>query len=356
MQTFLYPEHVDLQAKMVDFGGWQMPLQYRGIIAEHNAVRTHAGLFDVSHMGLIHVTGRDALRFLDSLSTNSLSGKAPYSATYTVFCNEEGGAIDDLIVYQIHPEHFFLVVNASNRQKDLEHLQKYAPSFQVELISQYDTHGILSLQGPESDKLLKLLFPELPPLKTMHFACLENDLIISHTGYTGERGFEFYAPKEQIIALWSAILKTGKHYLVEPCGLGARDVLRLEMGYALYGHELTEEISPLESVAAWTVKLENRDFLGKGAMINKLHSGKKLLPVALLGKERAPAREKYAISHQRQIIGSITSGTFSPTLQRPIALGLINEAHRAGETLEVWIRNTPHPFEIVKHPFITRPT
>lgn len=335
MKTPLFDEHVRLGAKMTSFAGWMMPLQYSSIANETEAVRQRAGLFDVSHMGRISIHGKDALAFLDFLSVNRILGKLPGTTVYTVFCNEKGGAIDDLLVYIVDASHAFIVGNAVNIEEDLVHLKKYAKDYQVEVWPHFETEGILSLQGPFSAKL----FPEAFSLPRKHLM-QKGSLIIARTGYTGEDGFEFFGPHDAIKNLWTTLLEKG----VEPCGLGARDVLRLEMGYALYGHELSKSINPLESVASWSVKMDH-EFLGKAAL------EKKRQPIALLGISNIPAREGYPIYYQGKEIGVITSGTFSPTLKRPIALGLVSN-DGTYPNVDVRIRDTYHPFQVVSLPFI----
>lgn len=335
MKTPLFNEHLKLGAKIVPFAGWEMPLQYRGIAQEVEVVRKKAGLFDVSHMGRISIHGENTLPFLDYLSTNKISRKPPGTAVYTIFCNEAGCSLDDLLVYIVAQDEAFIVVNASNREADLAHLNRYAKEFDVRVQDHFETDGILSLQGPLSAE-----YAPYPSLKRMHFM-KKDSLIISRTGYTGEEGFEFYGPHNEISKLWHHFLSMG----IEPCGLGARDVLRLEMGYALYGHELSLTRSPLESVAAWAVKMEGHDFLGKGSLKQEYY------PIALVG-EKIPAREGYPIFYQDKEIGKITSGTFSPTLQRPIALGLV--PYGAYERVDILIRGNYHPFHAVKLPFIPK--
>lgn len=331
MKTALYDEHLQLGAKMTSFAGWEMPLQYRGIPHEVEAVRKRAGKFDVSHMGRISVVGKDALVFLDFLSANHILGKTPGSSIYTIFCNEKGECLDDLLVYIVDDSHAFIVSNAANREADLEHLQRHAKNYDVKIHDHFETDGILSLQGPLSADL----FPEAASLKKKHFM-QKGPLIISRTGYTGEDGFEFYGPNIEIVKLWKGLE-------AEPCGLGARDVLRLEMGYALYGHELSRDISPLESVAAWSVKMDH-DFLGKEAL-NKTRE-----PIALIGESNIPAREGYPIFYQGKEVGKVTSGTFSPTLQKPIALGLVDQIH---DSVDVLIRGKHYPFHMIKLPFLS---
>lgn len=329
MRTALYEHHLKLNAKMVPFASWDMPLYYEGIFQEVEAVRNHVGLFDVSHMGRISVTGPHTLSFLDYLSTNTVFDKPFGKAFYTIFCNEEGFCVDDLLIYLIDSQHAFLIVNAANRQKDLLHLMKYEEKYDVEIEPHYE-EGILSLQGPESRSMMN----DFPPLSPFEFI-RDNNLIISRTGYTGEEGYEFYGPSASIVSLWEKFLQKAK-----PCGLGARDVLRLEKGYALYGHELSVSIYPTESVAKWVVR--PHDFLGKRALdeVKQLR-----FPVALVGVEKIPAREGYPIFYKQQKIGQITSGTFSPTFDQPIALGLVDRKLDENIPVEVLIRSVYHPFK-----------
>lgn len=355
MQTALFKSHQTLSAKFTDFAGWEMPLQYEGILQEHKAVREDVGLFDVSHMGLIEINGPDTLTYLDFLSTNTILNKPFGSIVYTVFCDENGGSIDDLLIYIESNEKGYVVVNASNRAKDLQHMQAIAPRYQVEITDRYSDYGILSLQGPKSADLLKSLYPELPALPPMHFTQLPKERgLLSRSGYTGETGFEFYVPLENIQSLWEKLLDQGRSFGIKPCGLAVRDLLRLEMGYALYGHELTPAIAPTESVAAWTVKKDGRNFLGKIALDKLERKGTKRSAVALKGIERAPAREGYPVYMDDALIGHITSGTFSPGLQKPIALALIERKLTKGVQVQVKVRDTMFPFQVVKLPFITR--
>ena len=237
MKTGLHARHVALGAKIVDFAGWEMPLQYQGILAEHQAVRENVGLFDVSHMGRIQVSGPDAGELLDYLSTNRIAGKSPGSATYTVWCNSHGGSVDDAIIYQVDKNHFFAIVNAGNRDKDLIHLTTQAAQQRcdVKIEERFSGSGILSLQGPSALPLLSSLIPQVETLKPMHFLTLngEEEFYVSRTGYTGAGGFEIYGPEKRIEEWWDKLMERGKEYRLQPIGLGARDTLRLEAGFAL---------------------------------------------------------------------------------------------------------------------------
>lgn len=331
MRTILYERHVELGAKMVPFGGFEMPLSYEGVVAEHHAVRKGCGLFDVSHMGLIEVKGQDAEPFLEFITTGHIKGRKVGTAIYTLMCNEKGGSVDDLMVYKLGEGHFWLVVNASNRNKDLKHIQFYASQYSVEVRCLFDQWAILALQGPKSGEVLGY---GAPKEHTGHFV---GDLFIAATGYTGEKGFELYVPKEKALEVFDMLVSRG----AKPCGLGARDTLRLEMGYALYGHELSEERSPLMSVAAWAVKMD-KDFLGKGA-VKELRER----PVALVVEEGI-AREGDRLFQNNVDVGMVTSGNFSPTLKVGIALGLV---HGAGP-FEVLIRGKRVKAREVDLPFI----
>ena len=276
MKTALYDHHRVLNAKLIDFAGWEMPLQYKGIIHEHQTVRSHVGIFDVSHMGRILVEGLMAEALLDHLSTNQIVGKKDGSVTYTVWCREDGMSVDDLLVYRISETQFFVIVNASNREKDLEHLLHYSAGQDVIINDRFHEEGILAVQGPDAMVLVSQLFPEAEKLKPMSFYTDNYDgdpVIISRTGYTGAGGVEICASNQTIVLLWQAFLTEGKQYGIEPIGLGARDTLRVEMGYALYGHELSDKIAPSESVSAWTIKWDKHDFIGKAAM-KKLEASK----------------------------------------------------------------------------------
>lgn len=325
-----------------------MPLHYGSILQEYEAVRSHAGVFDVSHMGRIECSGTDALQFLQSLSTNSLFPPKRHFAKYTVFCDEAGHAIDDLIIYVISEEKAFLVANSSNRLKVLEHLQHHSREWNVSIVPRFEEEGILSLQGRKVHELDLNFIPLLERFQFQEVAFLHKPMIIAKTGYTGEEGYEFFAPNSVLKELWGNLSMKA-----QPCGLGARDLLRLEMGYALYGHELSPTINPIESVSAFAVKLVSHDFLGKAATEQLIESKKMRHAVGLKGKGKAIAREGCSVFEENQQIGTITSGTFSPLLNTSIALALLDVKKSVGETLFVKIREELYPFEVIKPPFIT---
>lgn len=335
---------------MVDFAGWQMPMQYSGIIPEHRAVRDHAGLFDVSHMGRILVEGLQAEPFLDFLSTNIIAGKAAYSATYTVLPHQNGGCVDDVIIYKLDQTHFFMIANASNRQKDLNHLIAHSAGFDVTISDRFSEEGILAIQGPASLAIMAPLFPETSSLMHMHFVSTQyrgQEVIISATGYTGAAGFEVYASSGVIVELWKELLARGEKHGLVPIGLGARDTLRLEMGYALYGHELTEDIQPIESVSHWTVKSKQHDFLGK-----EFQQGKKRSQHGIELLDKGVAREGYDIFKDGKLVGQVTSGTFSPSLQKGIAIIISDQPLNEGDLVEVQIRQNRCSAKVVKLPFL----
>lgn len=356
MKTALYETHLALGAKMTEFGGWEMPIQYKGIIHEHLAVRTKAGIFDVSHMGRIIIEGSGAEELLDYLSTNTISGKKEETATYTVWCDPEGGCVDDLIVYRESREKFFVVVNASNRQLDLEHLLHNARGYDVSIVERYQQDGILSVQGPKAAVVVEALFPvagQLNPMRLAAAAYKNEKIILSRTGYTGADGFEIFAPNHVIVELWDVLLKTGKSSGIEPIGLGARDTLRLEMGYALYGHEISQEIYPIESVSAWTVKCDKRDFVGKAALEKAKILPKIRSEYGIVLKDKGIAREDYEVFLDGAAIGRVTSGTYSPSLNQAIAIILTDEKLHEGDVVEVKIRQNMCAAEVVKLPFLT---
>lgn len=350
MKTVLYDTHCALGAKMVDFAGWMMPVQYQGILAEHNAVRHHAGIFDVSHMGRVVVTGPDSEKFLDYLCTNTIVGKQDGTATYTVLAEAAGGSVDDVIVYKWNAESYFVICNASNRGKDLQHMQEVGRAFDVQISDRFAQEGILSIQGPAAMKIVAEIFPQAAQLKPMHFCEAQfnkETLIVSATGYTGEKGVEIYASNPVVNILWEQFLSLG----AVPVGLGARDTLRLEMGYALYGHELSDTIAATESVSAWTVKW-NKDFLGKEALKALENSPEKRSEHGVVLLDPGVARAGYEVVHNGKVIGSVTSGTHSPTLNQSIAIVLVKAKLKIDDVVEIKIRSQLCKAKVVDLPFV----
>ncbi len=351
-KTPLFKNHIELNAKMVDFAGYQMPIQYKGIKEEHNHVRSSAGLFDVSHMGEIIISGNKAEAFLDRMLINDVKKIQVWDAQYSAMCNEDGGIIDDLIVYR-YPEHYMLVVNASNIQKNFDWLSANKDE-DVDIVNLSEKINIIAIQGQASRNILsKLIDFDLSKLEFYKFmeTSFSGEIItISRTGYTGELGFEIYAGDDQIIKIWNDILYFGKGK-VFPAGLGCRDTLRMEMNYPLYGNDLNEKTNPIEAGLSWITKLNQREFVGskKINMLKKNHA-KKLVCLEMIDK--GIPRKDYIIKLDNTEIGLITSGTYSPSLLKGIAIGLIDKDLAViGSTLDVEIRNRTMKGIIVKPPF-----
>jgi aminomethyltransferase len=330
-----------------------MPIHYQGTVIEHRTVREKMGLFDVSHMGQIYLHGEDAEKLLDYLSVNRISGKAAHTATYTVLCREDGTCVDDVIVYRQDDYNFFIIANAGNRQKDLAHLKAYAQGYGVSVEERFEGRGILALQGPQAGPFLEGLYPAAEMLKPMQWLELNDSgvpLIISRTGYTGAGGFEIYGTDELIISLWDRMINAG----IQPIGLGARDTLRLEMGFALYGHELSDQIKANESVSAWTIKWEKQDFLGKNSLIELKESPLKRTAYGIKLLDPGIARQGFPVFRGEVQIGEVTSGSFSPTLNAAIGLILTSSPLALGDVIDVQIRQTRCRAQVVPLPFIRK--
>lgn len=354
MKTALYQEHIALGAKIVDFSGWQMPLSYKGVVAEHLAVRKRVGIFDVSHMGRILISGPDAEAFASYLSTNHIAGQSDHLAIYTVWASSQGGSIDDVIVYRESSTDFFVIVNASNRQKDLEHVTKVAKSFRVDVKDHYDQEGIIAVQGPNAEQVIRGIFPGTWHLAAMHFMTSKYQnasVIISRTGYTGSGGFEIICPNSLLPSLWRKLLTAGHEYGIEPIGLGARDTLRLEAGYALYGHELSDTIAASESVSAWTVKWKKGDFIGQEALLRLQNSPSRRSQHGVALLDEGVPRAGNPVFKSGKAIGTVTSGSHSPSLQRGIAIVMVTNSLAIGETVEIEVRQKRLKGEVVKLPF-----
>ncbi len=358
LRTPLHAWHADHQGRMVDFAGWEMPVQYTSIVEEHHAVRQRVGLFDISHMGRLCFDGPEARRFLDRLLTNDVAALQPGQVRYSLVCREDGGILDDVLVYRF-PQHYMLVVNASNREKIIAWCELRRDGFEVTIDDQTFATCMVAVQGPAA---IETLQPhcELPLAPMTYYTAEETTVLgaratVSRTGYTGEDGFEVIVPAEQGVELWEALLRSGQSCGVLPCGLGCRDTLRLEAGMPLYGHELDETIDPLSAGLGFAVKLEAAEFVGKPALLERKArpSGQKRVGLQLEG--RRIAREGSSILANGQFIGRVTSGTFSPTLQRPIAMGYVtSEQAPVGSTVAVDIRGAAAPAEIVRLPFYKR--
>lgn len=359
-RTPLFDSYKTYGGKTIDFGGWELPVQFSSIKEEHEAVRTKAGLFDVSHMGEIIVRGEDSLEYLQKLLTNDVSKLQNGQAQYSAMCYEDGGTVDDLLVYKINQGDYLLVVNASNIEKDFEWMIKFMiGDTTVHNVS--DSYGQLALQGPLAEKVLQRLTKE--DLSEIGFFKFKADVkigdheaLVSRTGYTGEDGFEIYTTPESIIALWDLILEEGKEDGVVPCGLGARDTLRFEACLALYGQELSKDISPLEAGIGFAVKLKKEDdFIGQKALVQQKDAG---IPRKLVGLEmidKGIPRHGYKVYKDDQQIGEVTTGTQSPTLKKNIGLGLIDSNFiELGTEVEVEIRGKRLKAVTVSTPFYKR--
>lgn len=354
MRTVLYNAHVALGAKMVDFAGWEMPLSYRGVVAEHLAVRTHAGLFDVSHMGRIRIQGPDAEHFLNFVTTNEVIAQLDGSAAYTVLTHSHGGTVDDTLLYRFDPQRFYLVANACNREKDLAHLRAHARSFRVTIQPTYANEGILALQGPEADTILRQLFPGEWNLKYMRFAVMTyqgHDVLVARTGYTGSGGYELFAENSVIPLLWTDLLAAGCNQGLEPVGIGARDTLRLEAGYSLYGHELADAIAPTESVSAWAVKWKKGYFVGQEALLRLQGNANKRSQHGVVLSEPGVPRANCRVFRKGVEIGLVTSGTHSPCLNCGIAIVMVQEDLALGEGVEIEVRGRKLKGQVIKLPF-----
>jgi aminomethyltransferase len=350
-KTVLYDRHVSAGAKIVDFAGWLMPVQYAGVLAEHSAVRNKVGIFDVSHMGEIFITGPDAGRFTDMLMTNDMSHLSDGQVRYTVMCDDEGNVIDDLIVYRMSPQVFMLVVNASNTEKDFNWITTREGRGNASVLDRSGDFGMLAVQGPNAIKTTAKVISIPEPFKRNRFFVAEYEgtqLMVSRTGYTGEDGVEIIAVNDVIVKLWDAVLEAGRDYGIAPAGLAVRDLLRIESGYSLYGHELDEKTDPLSAGLSWVVKMEGREFIGKKALQN-LKPTKKRISFMVEGKSIPRQGCKLLVGGKEA--GVVTSGTFSPALQKPIGIGYISIEELSALPkggLRVEIRGKELPAEIYK--------
>ncbi len=361
-KTPLNALHRQLGARMVSFGGWDMPVQYTGVIEEHLAVRSAAGLFDVSHMGEILVEGPEALALVQHLTTNDASKLVDGQVQYSALCRPDGGTVDDVTVYRFGPERFMFCVNAANTDKDfawMEQVKAGGKLANVELRNASHDFAQIALQGPTAQGILaRLCDSDLDTLGYYRFlegAVATIPTIVSRTGYTGELGYELYVPAERGAEMWLALMTSGKQDGLVPVGLGARDTLRLEMGYALYGHELSDTISPLEANLGWITKLDKGNFVGRDALLAQKEAG---VPRRLVGFTMdAPGipRAEYPVYADNREVGVVTSGTQSPSLRQGVGLALLESGTaKVGGQLEIGIRNRRVPATIVKPPFVKK--
>jgi aminomethyltransferase len=359
-KTPLNAAHRALGGKMVDFGGWDMPVQYpAGVIEEHMATRTRAGLFDVSHMGEIWVEGADVIDFVNSLTTNDVTKLVDGQAHYSALTNENGGVVDDLLVYRFGPEKLLLVVNAGTTDKDWVWITSHKGEFDVVLTNASADYCQIAIQGPKAVEILqKLTDTDLGPIKYYHFTTGHVDgveAIISRTGYTGEDGFEVYAAADKAEQLWNKMLETGEEYGILPAGLAARNTLRLESAMSLYGHELGDDISTFEANLGWITKMDKPEFTGKDALVELKTAGLKRKLVGFEMREPGIARDGFEVYIDDKKVGEVTSGSPAPYLKKNIGLAFVPpEFAKTGQEIRIDVRGKKLLAEIVPTPFYKR--
>ena len=351
-QTCLHDRHVELGAQMSPFAGYDMPIQYKGITEEHNAVRNNVGIFDVSHMGEVRITGPDAENFVNHIFTNDIREAVPGQILYGMMCYESGGVVDDLLVYKVSDTEFFLVINAANIDKDVEWIMSNAEGFDVKIADESLYYGEVAVQGPKAEVTIEeVLKLPVSDLKFYHFKTLKADdeeIIISRTGYTGEDGFEIYGSHAFIGKVWDELVEAG----TEPCGLGCRDTLRFEVGLPLYGDELSADITPLEASLGIFVKLDKPEFIGKEALVSQKTEGLKRRIVGLELDGNAIPRHGYPVEADGKQTGEITTGYRSISTGKSVAMAMIEKPYdKLGTRVEVRIRKKTFPATVVKKRF-----
>ena len=365
-RTPLFNTHNELDARMVEFGGWEMPVLYSSIAQEHHAVRQAAGLFDISHMGEFLFGGPDALKFLNQLLTNDLAKLETGQGQYTLLCQDNGGVIDDLYAYRLSDTHYLLIVNASRLEIDWMWIKAQRnsrhKSLQLEMSNPSDDLAAMALQGPKAAEIIAGVFPTAAELRKNQIAELEfagATAWVSRTGYTGEDGFELVVPNGRAAALWEDLMSLGQALGLLPAGLGARDTLRTEAGYSLYGHELTSDTTPIEAALGWAVALDKPCFNGREMLEAQKEDGvsRRCIAFKMTGKS-APPREQYKIfsaDGTSREIGEVTSGTQSPSLGCGIGLGYVEHAHaKYGTGIEIEIRNRRFPAQVFRRPIFQK--
>ncbi|MEO5667981.1 MAG: glycine cleavage system aminomethyltransferase GcvT [Bdellovibrionota bacterium] len=351
-QTPLWNWHKSHNARMLEFAGYDMPIQYTSVVDEHHAVRNAVGLFDVAHMGLLRLEGARAVDLLDIALTRNIRKIKSGRAQYNLMCNERGGTIDDVIVYAASAAEFYVVFNASNKLKDLQHLNGIMLSQQVRMDALFDDASILALQGPKAFEVLARAGFDATGLKPFDFRAAELmgvPVQLAFTGYTGEKGCEIFVSNESAVEVWEGLMKLGKDLGIQACGLAARDTLRLEMGYSLYGHELSEDINPIEAGLAWAVDLHKEDFIGRPGLRRAVEQPKRKLVALKNASKQSPRAGMRVFDDTGVDVGVITSGSLAPSLGHVIGLALVSAS--AQEPLSVEIRNQKIPFESTERPF-----
>lgn len=358
-KTTFYNIHEKLGAKMVKFAGYYMPIQYNSILAEHKVVRNAVGVFDVSHMGEVFVTGEKALDFVQHITINDASKLFPGRVQYSAMLYPDGGIVDDLLVYKFSDKKFMLVINASNMEKDF-HWMQANNKFGVELSNQSDEYSLLAVQGPFSKEVVQAICNKELDMEYYHFfegKIAGIDMIISRTGYTGELGYELYfkGNAEDAEKVWNKVFEAGEKYGIKPTGLGCRDSLRLEMGYCLYGNDIDATTNPLEANLGWITKINKGDFIGRDVLLNVKAEGLKRKLVPISTDEKTFPRHGYDLTVDGKKVGTVTSGTVSPILDKPIALGYVDFEHsKEGSTVNFLIRGKEIPAKVVTLPFVKK--
>ncbi len=357
-KTALFDKHVSLGAKMVPFAGFEMPVQYSGVTEEHFAVREKVGIFDVSHMGQFFVEGPSAKDLLQYVTTNNVDALEDGKAQYSCLPNGTGGIVDDLIIYKMEDEKYFVVVNASNIEKDWNHISKYNEKFGAKLTNASDEMSLIAIQGPKATETLqKLTDTQLSDIPYYHFTVGTvagvSDVIISNTGYTGSGGFEIYFKNEDAVKIWDALTEAGEEFGLMPCGLASRDTLRLEKGFCLYGNDIDDTTSPLEAGLGWITKFD-KDFVDKEFLEKQKEEGVTRKLVGFEMQERAIPRHDYlVVDADGHEIGKVTSGTMSPMKNIGIGLAYVAKPHfKVGSEIFIQIRNKNVPAKVVKLPFV----
>ena len=347
-RTCLYDKHVALGALISPFGGFEMPIQYVGIAPEHMAVREHVGLFDVSHMGEVTVRGNDAERYVQHIFTNDIAGAPAGKIYYGMMCYEDGGTVDDLLVYKMGEQDFFLVINAANIDKDWAWMQQQADGFDIDLQNRSDYYGQIAVQGPEAEDAMERVL-QLPCQELLFYTCKQMDgVIVSRTGYTGEDGFEVYGSHDFIRDCWDKLIAAG----VQPCGLGCRDTLRFEVGLPLYGDELSAEISPIMAGLGMFVKFDKAEFIGKEALLKQKTEGVARKIVGIELADRAIPRHGYTVLKDGQPIGEVTTGYHTLSTDKSVCMALVDAQYaQLGTEVEIQIRKKVFPGTVVKKKF-----
>ncbi len=351
-RTCLYDRHVKLGALMQPFGGFDMPIQYSSIIDEHNAVRQHCGVFDVSHMGEVFVSGENAEHFVNHIFTNDITDAPVGKIFYGMMCYPDGGTVDDLLVYKMDDQRFFLVINAANIDKDMEWIMASAEGFDVQIDACSDRYGQLAVQGPDAETVMEEVLQI--PCKEMVFYTAKSidsngeEIIVSRTGYTGEDGFEIYASHDYIVSLWDKLMACGR---CKPCGLGCRDTLRFEVGLPLYGDELSQDISPIMAGLGMFCKFDKPEFIGREALLKQKTEGVARRLRGLMLDDRAVPRHGYKVLKDGQEVGEVTTGYRLISVEKSCAVALVDASLKLGDRVEVQIRKKTFTATVVKKKF-----